>query len=56
MVYSVTFDSQGGSTISNASFVSGSSVSAAPSSPTRSGYTFNGWFAASTGGTSLQFP
>jgi uncharacterized repeat protein (TIGR02543 family) len=56
MVYSVTFDSQGGSTISNGSFVSGSSVSAAPSNPTRSGYTFNGWFAASTTGTSLQFP
>ena len=56
MVYSVTFDSQGGSAISNGSFISGSSVSAAPTSPTRSAYTFNGWFAASTGGSALQFP
>ena len=56
MVYSVTFDSQGGSTVSNGSFISGSSVSAAPTSPTRSGYTFNGWFAASTGGSALVFP
>lgn len=56
MVYSVTFDSQGGSTVSSESFLSGASVSTAPTSPTRSGYTFNGWFAASTGGSSLQFP
>jgi len=56
MIYSVTFDSQGGSAISNGTFVSGSSVSAAPLIPTRSGYTFNGWFAASSGGSSLQFP
>jgi uncharacterized repeat protein (TIGR02543 family) len=56
MVYSVTFDSQGGSSVSNGSFISGSSVSAAPTSPTRSGYTFNGWFAASTGGSALVFP
>jgi uncharacterized repeat protein (TIGR02543 family) len=56
MVYSVIFDSQGGSTVSNGSFISGSSVSAAPTSPTRSGYTFNGWFAASTGGSALVFP
>jgi uncharacterized repeat protein (TIGR02543 family) len=56
MTYSVTFDSQGGSSIINGSFVSGSSVSAAPTNPTRSGYTFNGWFASATGGSALAFP
>lgn len=56
MTYSVTFDSQGGSSIGNGSFVSGSSISAAPTNPTRSGYTFNGWFAAASGGSVLVFP
>lgn len=40
--YTVTFDSNGGSSVSAGSFFSGSTVSA-PSSPSRSGYTFQGW-------------
>jgi uncharacterized repeat protein (TIGR02543 family) len=55
-VYSVTFDSQGGSSISSGTFVSGGAVAAPGSTPTKSGYSFNGWFAASAGGASLTFP
>ena len=55
-VYVVTFDSQGGNSISSGSFVSGESVTAPASSPTKSGYTFNGWFIASSGGTQVAFP
>jgi uncharacterized repeat protein (TIGR02543 family) len=55
-VYAVNFDSQGGSSISSGNFVSGESVTAPASSPTKSGHTFNGWFAASSGGTQLTFP
>lgn len=40
--YTVTFNSNGGSSISAGSFFSGGSVSS-PSSPSRSGYTFQGW-------------
>lgn len=56
MTYSVTFNSQGGSSISDGSFISGESVIAPTSNPTRSGYTYNGWFAAATGGSVLVFP
>ena len=48
----VTYDSQGGSAVSNGSFVTGTTLTL-PTSPTRTGYTFNGWFAAATGGTAL---
>ncbi|MGA1784818.1 MAG: beta strand repeat-containing protein, partial [Pontimonas sp.] len=40
--YAVTFDANGGPSVSAGSFFSGSTVSA-PSSPSRSGYTFEGW-------------
>ena len=40
--YTVTFDSNGGSAVSDGTFFSGSTVSA-PSSPSRSGFTFRGW-------------
>ena len=55
-VYSVAFDSQGGSSVSSGSFVSGESVTAPASSPTKAAYTFNGWFAASSGGSAVTFP
>ena len=51
----VTYDSQGGSTISNGSTSTGGTVSN-PGNPTRSGYSFNGWFVASSGGSSISFP
>jgi uncharacterized repeat protein (TIGR02543 family) len=55
-VYSVAFDSQDGSSVSSGSFVSGESVTAPASSPTKAAYTFNGWFAASSGGSAVTFP
>lgn len=51
----VTYDSQGGSAISNGSTTTGGTVSN-PGNPTRSGYSFNGWFLASSGGTAISFP
>ena len=52
----VTYDSQGGSAISNGSTTVGGSISASPGTPTRTGYTFNGWFVASSGGSQIVFP
>ena len=52
----VTHDTQGGSTIANGSTGTGAAISTSPGTPTRDGYTFNGWFAASTGGTAITFP
>jgi uncharacterized repeat protein (TIGR02543 family) len=40
--YTVTFDANGGSAVSNGSFFSGSTVSA-PGNPSRSGFVFGGW-------------
>jgi uncharacterized repeat protein (TIGR02543 family)/LPXTG-motif cell wall-anchored protein len=50
--YTVSYDSQGGSNVSDGTYATGSSITL-PTAPTRSGYTFAGWFAASTGGTAL---
>ena len=50
----VTTDEQGGTAIGNASTTSGASMSS-PGTPTRSGYEFDGWFAASTGGSAITF-
>jgi uncharacterized repeat protein (TIGR02543 family) len=52
----ITFDSQSGSSVSNGSTVTGGSISTAPTEPTRSNYTFLGWFTSSTGGTAITFP
>jgi uncharacterized repeat protein (TIGR02543 family) len=51
--FTVTFEEHGGSTVSDATFVSGGTV-ALPADPTRAGYTFNGWFSAQTGGTKFN--
>ncbi|MCI9003941.1 MAG: hypothetical protein HFH39_01590 [Lachnospiraceae bacterium] len=45
--YTVKFDSKGGSAINNATIVEGGKVSK-PKDPTRSGYTFDGWYLGST--------
>ncbi|WP_408893365.1 S-layer homology domain-containing protein [Paenibacillus taichungensis] len=42
--YTVTFDSQGGSPVSNISGVTSGSTIIAPAAPTLSGYTFIGWY------------
>jgi uncharacterized repeat protein (TIGR02543 family) len=51
----VSYDSQGGSAISNGSTTTGSTVSD-PGNPTLNGYSFNGWFVASSGGSAISFP
>ena len=52
----VTYDSQGGSAISSGSTTVGGSISGSPGTPTRTGYTFNGWFVATSGGSQIVFP
>jgi uncharacterized repeat protein (TIGR02543 family) len=52
----VTYNSQLGSAIASGTTTTGASISASPGTPTRTGYTFNGWFAATTGGTAITFP
>ena len=51
----VSLNSQGGSAAANGSTFTGASLSE-PTAPTRAGYTFNGWFTASTGGSRITFP
>jgi uncharacterized repeat protein (TIGR02543 family) len=51
----VTYDSQGGSAITAGSTTTGGSITTSPGTPTRSGYTFTGWFAANSGGSALSF-
>jgi uncharacterized repeat protein (TIGR02543 family) len=53
-VYTVTYDSKGGSPVANGSFFSGSTVEA-PTAPSKAGYTFAGW-SASDGGSAVTFP
>ena len=52
--YAVTFDSKGGSSVTNTVFASGGTL-AAPVTPTRSGFTFAGW-SATDGGSAISFP
>jgi uncharacterized repeat protein (TIGR02543 family) len=52
----VTYNSQGGSAISDGSTTVGGSISGSPGTPTRTGYTFNGWFVATSGGSQIVFP
>lgn len=52
----VTFDSQGGTNFSSAATTTGGTLSASPGTPTRSGFNFNGWFTAPSGGTQVSFP
>jgi uncharacterized repeat protein (TIGR02543 family) len=53
-VYSVAFNSRGGTSVSSGSFLTASSVNE-PTAPTRSGYTFVGW-SATDGGSVITFP
>lgn len=50
----VTYDSHGGTSVANGSFLTGGTIATLPSAPTRAGYTFNGWFAAASGGSALS--
>ncbi|MCD8314100.1 MAG: InlB B-repeat-containing protein, partial [Firmicutes bacterium] len=52
--YTVTFNSNGGSSVSSQTVKSGSTATE-PTSPTRSGYTFDGWYTSSSGGSKYSF-
>ena len=52
--YTVTFNSNGGSAVANQSVTSGDKASK-PTDPTRSGYTFAGWYSNSTFTTAYDF-
>ena len=52
--YTVTFDSQGGSAVSDQTVTEGQTITE-PAAPTRDGYTFNGWFTKSSGGSQWNF-
>ena len=54
-VLTVTTDEQEGTVIGSALTSSGGSMSD-PGTPTRTGYDFDGWFVASTGGSAITFP
>lgn len=51
----VTFNAESGSAVDSVSGYDGSTITL-PDGPTRSGYTFAGWYAASSGGTVLTSP
>lgn len=51
--YTVTYDTHGGNSISNGSFTHGGSLTF-PANPTQTGYEFQGWFAAASGGSALS--
>lgn len=48
--YNVTYDEHGGSSVSDGTFTHGGTLTY-PANPTKSGFTFLGWFAAASGGT-----
>lgn len=50
--YTVTYNANGGS-VSSASASAGSNGSVTLPTPTRTGYTFNGWYTAASGGTKI---
>ncbi len=52
-VYIVTYDSQGGSSVSPGTYTATFTLAAAP---TRTGYSFIGWFISATGGAKLSSP
>lgn len=54
--FTITYDSQGGSSISNGSSVTGGNISTSPGSPSREFHTFRGWFVDPSGGTAITFP
>ncbi|MCD7787309.1 MAG: InlB B-repeat-containing protein, partial [Firmicutes bacterium] len=54
VTYTVTFNSNGGSSVSSQTVNSGSTATQ-PTSPTRSGYTFDGWYTSSSGGSKYSF-
>ncbi|MEN9606661.1 MAG: hypothetical protein RL605_489 [Actinomycetota bacterium] len=52
--HTLTYDSQGGSAIQGANYTG--TITSFPAAPTWASHTFNGWFAAPTGGSALTAP
>lgn len=52
----ITYDTQGGGSIANGSTTTGASIASSPGTPIQAGFVFQGWFAASSGGTAITFP
>jgi uncharacterized repeat protein (TIGR02543 family) len=52
--YKVTFNSNGGSAVASKTAVYNTSITA-PTAPTRTGYTFTGWYPSATGGAMIDF-
>ena len=50
--YNVTYNTQGGSSVSGQTYTMGSTINLA-SPPTKTGYTFTGWYTAASGGSAL---
>lgn len=55
-VLNVTYNTQLGSAINSATVLEGASITSSPGTPTRSNYTFKGWYAAASGGSAITFP
>jgi uncharacterized repeat protein (TIGR02543 family) len=53
--YTITFNSQSGSAVTAITANIGTAV-AKPADPTRTNYTFNGWYSATSGGTQYTWP
>ena len=52
----VTLDARNGSPATTITTQTDVQISSAPAAPTRTGYSFAGWFRSSTGGTRISFP
>jgi uncharacterized repeat protein (TIGR02543 family) len=55
ITYAVTYNSKGGTAVATGSFTTGGNF-AAPTAPTRAGYTFAGWTATDGGKVTVSFP
>lgn len=53
--YTVTFNSQGGTSVSNGSYTYNTGMSL-PAAPTKPGNTLKGWYSSSSGGSALSAP
>ena len=53
---SITYDPQGGSSISSGSSIVGGSIANSPGTPTREFHSFRGWFTGASGGLAITFP
>ena len=52
----LTFNSNGGSSCSGNSGACGRDIASSTCSPTRSGYSFDGWYTSADGGSAVSFP